>query len=104
VIPLADLRAAFGMETTDTTRDSRIIVIELTVEDEPLLIGLAADTVDEVTTLALDAREDPPAIGIRWPREHIRSLVRRPGGIVVLPDLHRLFHALADRAGSTTIH
>lgn len=93
VIPLADLRPAFGMEPAETTRDSRIVVIELTLGDEPLLIGLATDSVDEVTTLDPAACEAPPAIGIRWPREHVRGLVRRGHGIVVLPDLDALFHA-----------
>jgi purine-binding chemotaxis protein CheW len=101
VIPLADLRPAFGMEQAEATADSRIIVIELTIGDEPLLVGLATDSVEEVATLDAAAREEPPAIGMRWPREHVRGLVRRQSGIVVLPDLQALFQTLAARAVST---
>ncbi|GAA3704199.1 chemotaxis protein CheW [Sphingomonas cynarae] len=104
VIPLADLRPAFGMEKAQVTADSRIIVIELTIDDEPLLIGLTTDSVDEVATLPADDCEQPPAIGMRWPRDHVRCLVRRAHDIVVLPDLQSLFHALATRAGVSTIH
>ena len=104
VIPLADLRPAFGMERADLTRDSRIIVIELVIGDEPLLVGIATDSVDEVAMLSADACEQPPAIGLRWPRKHIRCLVRRADGIVVLPDLQRLFQSLADRAGLANSH
>ncbi len=104
VIPLADLRPAFGMERQDATPDSRIIVIELTIDDEPTLIGLTTDRVEEVATFDTAACEDPPAIGMRWPREHVRSLVKRDSGIVVLPDLHTLFHTLAARASVSTIH
>jgi purine-binding chemotaxis protein CheW len=104
VIPLADLRPAFGMAATAATPDSRIVVIELTLGEEALLVGLATDSVDEVATLDAAACEEPPMIGMRWPRDHVRCLVRRADGIVVLPDLHRLFQSLADRAGLSTIH
>ena len=37
VIPLADMRLAFGMEAAEATIDSRIIVIELELQGEPTL-------------------------------------------------------------------
>jgi purine-binding chemotaxis protein CheW len=43
VIPLADIRLAFGMEATKPTIDSRIIVIELEIEGEPTLTGIRTD-------------------------------------------------------------
>src|SRR5262245_64074086 len=49
VIPLADLRLAFGMEAAEATIDSRIIVIELDLQGEPTLVGLRTDKVNEVT-------------------------------------------------------
>ncbi|WP_342029230.1 chemotaxis protein CheW [Sphingomonas sp. CFBP 13720] len=104
VIPLADLRPAFGMERQDATPDSRIIVVELTIDDEPTLIGLTTDSVEEVATFDTATCEAPPAIGMRWPREHVRGLFKRDNGIVVLPDLHALFQMLAARAGVSTIH
>ena len=66
VIPLADIRLAFGMEATRTTIDSRIIVIQLEIEGEPTLVGLRTDKVNEVTTLMKSAGEPPPSVGMRW--------------------------------------
>lgn len=97
VIPLANLRPAFGMEPAADTRDSRIVVIELAAGEGVELIGLRADKVNEVTTLAATACEAPPAIGMRWPREHVRGLVRHGESLVVVPDLHRIFDTPADR-------
>lgn len=91
VIPLADLRPAFGMEKQDATPDSRIIVIELMIDDEPTLIGLTTDSVEEVATLDMAACEAPPAVGMRWRRDYVRGLVKRDNGIVVLPDLEAIF-------------
>ncbi|KAH2775504.1 hypothetical protein KXW38_001882, partial [Aspergillus fumigatus] len=35
VIPLADLRIRFGMPQTDNSADSRIVVIEIEIDNEP---------------------------------------------------------------------
>ena len=94
VIPLADLAHAFHMEASAASTDSRIIVIELVLGEEPMLIGLRTDKVYEVTTLAAAASEPPPTLGLRWPRELIRSLVRHGPELVVLPDLAGVFASL----------
>lgn len=105
IVPLADLRGSFGMEAHANTADSRIIVIELDVNGDPFLIGLTADRVNEVTVLHASDAEDVPVIGMRWPRENVRCLVRREGDVVVLPDLTALFARLTDDAvETTTIH
>jgi len=91
IVPLADLRLAFGMPAAAATVDSRIIVIEMPLDDEPTTIGLHADKVHEVATLHAALSEDAPVVGLRWRREHVRALVRQPDGLVVLPDLAAIF-------------
>lgn len=91
VIPLADLRLAFGMERNNSTIDSRIIVIELALDGEPTLIGLRTDKVHEVTTLALASSETPPSVGMRWRPDYIQRLAKREGDFIILPDLPAIF-------------
>lgn len=91
VIPLADLRLAFGMEAAAASLDSRIVVVELDLDGEAMLVGLRTDKVREVAALGLAASEAPPSVGMRWPSEFIRRLVRRDGEVVVVPDLQALF-------------
>lgn len=79
VIPLADIRLAFGMDATETTIDSRIVVIELDLDDEATLIGIRTDKVNEVTTLPKLASEPPPSVGMRWRPDYINCLVKRGG-------------------------
>jgi purine-binding chemotaxis protein CheW len=93
IIPLADLRLAFGLPTTGGSLDSRIIVIELTLAGEATLIGLRADKVFEVTTIRHDATEPPPRLGTSWRPDFIRCLAKRHNDIVVLPDLRKIFAA-----------
>jgi purine-binding chemotaxis protein CheW len=97
VIPLADIRLAFGMEATKPTIDSRIIVIELDIDDEPTLTGLRTDKVNEVTTLTKTAAEPPPSVGMRWRPDFIDCLVRRGGEFIIIPNLHTIFSAQQER-------
>ncbi len=96
VIPLADIRLAFGMESTKATIDSRTIVVELDIEGEPTLVGVRTDKVYEVTTLSRTSREDPPSIGMRWRADYIDCLVKRGTDFVIIPNLNEIFSAKRD--------
>jgi purine-binding chemotaxis protein CheW len=98
VIPLVDLRLAFGLERAAVTIDSRIVVIEHPVDGEPTLIGLRADKVHEVTTIARNDTEEPPQVGLRWRSDFIRRLARRNGDVIVVPNLDQIF---ATRGGAS---
>ena len=96
VIPLADLRVAFGLERGEPTIDSRIVVIEIDLDGEPTLVGLRTDKVHEVTTLARADSEAPPSVGMRWRPEFIQCLVKREGEFIVVPDLQIIFNQQQD--------
>jgi purine-binding chemotaxis protein CheW len=98
VIPLADIRLAFGMEVNEATIDSRIIVIELELDGEPTLIGIRTDRVYEVTTLTRNASEPPPSVGMRWRADYINCLVKRGGEFVIVPNLNAIFVSQRDRS------
>lgn len=91
IIPIADLRLAFGMAKAEATVDSRIIVIELPIDGEPTHIGIRTDKVHEVTTLHQADSEAPPAVGMRWQRAFVRALVRHAKDLIALPDLPAIF-------------
>ncbi|MBN8952966.1 MULTISPECIES: chemotaxis protein CheW [unclassified Rhizobium] len=101
VIPLADIRIAFGMEAANVTIDSRIVVTELELDGETTLIGIRTDKVHEVTQLSQAASEPPPVIGMRWRTDYIHALVKRDGEFIILPNLQAIFssqRAVAARA------
>jgi purine-binding chemotaxis protein CheW len=98
VIPLADLRLAFGMGATESTSDSRIIVIALDLQGEPTLVGLRTDKVNEVTTLARTSSEAPPRVGMRWRPDYIRCLVKSGGEFIILPNLQAIFSVRHEKA------
>ncbi|EIZ80479.1 chemotaxis protein cheW [Novosphingobium sp. Rr 2-17] len=94
IIPIADLRLAFGFPSTEATMDSRIVVIEMATDNGPIQVGIRTDKVHEVATLSRDSSETPPAVGLCWRRDYIRGMVRRPGGVVVIPNLVAIFSPL----------
>ncbi len=96
IIPLGDLRLAFGLAHSGETRDSRVIVIEYQLEGTTLLIGLRADKVHEVTTIDHAATEAAPRIGLRWRQDFIEYLVKRNDDVIVFPNLANIFAARGD--------
>jgi len=104
VIPLVDLRMAFGMTVGETTIDNRIVVIEHPLDGEPTLIGLRADKVHEVTSITADTTEEVPRVGMRWRADFIRRLVRRNSDVIVLPDLDQIFATRGQSAPVTALH
>lgn len=93
IIPLADIRFAFGMARAEPTIDSRIIVVELEIEGAPCLVGLRADKVNEVRTLTRDASEPPPRVGMKWRAELVDCLIKHGESVIIFPDLQALFDA-----------
>ncbi|MGM4985127.1 MULTISPECIES: chemotaxis protein CheW [Rhizobium] len=91
VIPLADIRVAFGMEAANVTIDSRIVVTELELDGETTLIGIRTDKVHEVTQLSLSASEPPPIVGMRWRADYIHALVKREREFIIIPNLQAIF-------------
>ena len=99
-IPLADLRLAFGIPSSASTRDSRVIVIEFELNGDATLIGLRADKVFEVTTIPDASTKAAPRLGTRWRPDFIRCLAKRKGEVIVLPNLARIFACRGQAGGS----
>jgi purine-binding chemotaxis protein CheW len=91
VVPLADLRLKFGMEQKPPSIDTRIVVIEIELDGDPVTIGILADKVYEVTEIAAASLEETPRIGMRWRPEFIRCIGKRGTDFIVVLDIERVF-------------
>ncbi len=100
VVPLADLRVRFGMEQKPPTADTRIVVLELELEGEPVIVGIRADKVHEVLEVAATALREAPKVGMRWRPEFIHCIGKRGDDFMVVLDIARVFAAAGhDDAG-----
>lgn len=93
VVPLADLRLRFGMAPTVPTIDTRIVVIEIDIDEVPTIVGILADKVFEVTEIAGASIEETPRIGMRWRPEFIRCIGKRGEDFIIVPDIARILTA-----------
>ena len=90
-VPVIDLRVKLGLNPAETTVATRILVLEVTIGDRDLVMGLMVDKVFEVTALDNDAMDPPPDIGARWRSDYITAVGRRRDAFVVVFDLAKLF-------------
>ena len=92
VVPLADLRLRFGMEPRPATRDTRIVVIEVILEEMPTTVAILADKVHEVTEIAAGSIEETPKVGMRWRPEFITGIGKKNADFIIVLDIDRLFN------------
>lgn len=74
-IPVVDLRKKFGLPLAEDTKNTRIIVMEITMDEETTVIGGLADSVHEVLELEPQDIEMPPTLGMRWRTDLILAQV-----------------------------
>jgi len=92
VIPLADLRTRFGMPVADASVDTRIVVVELKIDNEPVLVGLTADKVYEVTEIVRTDLQQTPRVGMHWRPEFIRFITKWHEEFVIVPNIERILN------------
>ena len=90
VIPLADLRERFGMPKTDATADTRIVVLEIKIDSDPVLVGVVADKVYEVTEISPADVQTTPRVGMHWNPEFIHFITKWREEFVIVPNMERI--------------
>ena len=91
IVPLVNLKILFGMPHSENTIDTRIVVIEVLIDNEPTIVGILADKVYEVTEITTESIEATPKVGMRWRPEFIRGIGRRNGDFLIILDINRVF-------------
>jgi purine-binding chemotaxis protein CheW len=90
VIPLADLRIRFGMPVTEDSADTRIVVLQVVLDNEPVLVGVMADKVYEVTEISQTDVQPTPRVGMHWKPEFIRFITKWREEFVIVPNMERI--------------
>jgi len=85
VIPIIDLRLRFGLSAADRTKETRIVVVDVS----RIIIGLVVDSVSEVIRIPSSLVEPPPN-GKQGGAEFYKGVGRVEGRLLILLDLPRL--------------
>jgi purine-binding chemotaxis protein CheW len=91
VVPVVDLRLAFGMSGTEKTVNTCIIVVEVRFDGETTIMGALADSVEEVIDLEPEQIQPAPQIGTSIKTDFIRGMGKRDANFLMILDIDRVF-------------
>ena len=91
VVPVIDLRLNFGMECTEQTVNTCIIVVEVNLEGENIVLGALADSVQEVVELEPGMIEPAPHLGTKLNTDFIKGMGKMDHNFVMILDVDKVF-------------
>lgn len=107
VVPVVDMKLKFGMEETQRTVNTCIIIVEVVLENSSVVLGALADSVKEVFDLRGDDVEPAPKIGTQLNTEFLKGMGKKNDEFILLLDIDKVFsieevslvQSLGDKAG-----
>ena len=86
VVTVIDTRSRFGLESSEITDSTRVVIIE----SESQVIGILVDSVAEVVYLRASDIDDAPNVGNDESAKFIQGVSNREGELLILVDLNKL--------------
>lgn len=86
VVTVIDTRTRFGLETSDITDNTRVVIIE----SEKQVIGILVDSVAEVVYLRASEIDVAPNVGNDESAKFIQGVSNKDGQLLILVDLNEL--------------
>lgn len=86
IIPVIDLKIKFGMEKSEVTNMTRIIVVNV----EGIVVGLQVDSVSEVLRLTTDKIEPPSPVISTIDSEQIQGVGKDEGKMIIILDVEKI--------------
>jgi len=86
VVTVVDTRIRLGLETSELTDSTRIVIIE----GDKHVVGILVDCVAEVVDLAASEVESAPNVGNEESARYIQGVASRGDELLILVDLNKL--------------
>jgi purine-binding chemotaxis protein CheW len=90
VIPVVDLRLKFEMDVAEYTERTCIIVVEISSEQQKILMGIVVDSVSEVLNIRAGEIESTPNFGSRLDTDYILGMAKTNNGVKILLDIDKV--------------
>ena len=91
VLPVIDTRLKFGMEETQFTTSTCILVLIIEFEGETIHLGALVDSVQEVLEIEDHEILKPPSIGSSYRSDFILGVVQHDDNFIMLLDVEKVF-------------
>lgn len=89
LIPIVDLRARFGLERREPTKNTRIIVTDIGTKR----VGIIVDSATEVLTIPLESIEEPPEMIAGVGADYLQGVGKVGDRLIILLDLTMVISA-----------
>lgn len=90
VVPVIDLSARFGGKTTEISRRTCIVIVEVADEEMRHDIGIMVDAVSEVLDIPGSEIEPPPAFGAKIRADFIFGMGKVNGKFVIILSINKV--------------
>ena len=89
VVPVLDLLARFGRPSSETSKRTCVVIVEIEGVEDKHVVGLLVDAVNEVLDIAPSDIEPPPSFGARIRSDFLQGVGKVKGKFVLLLDVDR---------------
>ena len=91
VLPVVDARIKFGIENTEITTNTCILVMEVQVDDEDIFVGTLVDGVSEVLEIEQEEIKETPSIGTTVKNEFIHGIYHDDEKFIMILNMNKIF-------------
>ncbi len=93
VVPVVDMNIKFGMQRTEKTVNTCIVVVEVELDGSTTVIGALVDSVQEVYEIDSKNIEPAPKIGTKLKTEFIKGMGKQDENFIIILDIDKIFSA-----------
>jgi purine-binding chemotaxis protein CheW len=93
VVPVVDLAVKFGLSETPVGPSTCAVIVEVELAGQFAVMGVMADSVDQVVDLPLTGIEPPPPFGTRVRVEYLQGMAKLENGLALILDIDRVLSA-----------
>ncbi len=91
VLPVIDSRIKFGIENTEITTNTCILVMEVQIENEEVFVGALVDGVAEVLEIEDTEVKETPSIGTTIKNEYITGVYHDGEKFIMILEMNKVF-------------
>jgi len=91
VLPIVDVKIKFGLEATEFTANTCILVLELQMDNKLARIGALVDSVEEVLEINESDILEPPSLGKNYRAEFIDGMYKLDNSFIMLLNMELIF-------------
>lgn len=91
VLPLLDTKLKLGLQATERTQKSRVMVLDIQTDDKNLQIGAVVDVAREVVEISDTEIQEPPEFENLKTSAPITGIVNNHGDITMIMDIIKVF-------------